>query len=364
MRIILICLLWMNSNILCTQDIISLIAGKDVEAKVIEISSEQVKYRLFEFPDGPIYVEEKSNIAKIEYSNGRVEWISEEAKEGIQKTDEEQDITTPEIEDINDSKDLLQNENFEESPDFMNAAEEELTKESAFRIGVFLGANGATGLYNYKNGPNPPVLSVLPAYSVGAMFNMKLSPGFSLESSLAYRLKGDRINMFKWIDKIEPPTTSGPWIILDTEGDGTIKTEIGYIEWSVTPVFELSSSARIGLGGYFASGIHGKEKSDYTISSYFEGELASRDEIKSTRDIEFVDILGTDDTDAVRYINRFDYGFTTFIGFGTMPWTVRLTASYGRQTWEPDNDLFGSGETPRETYHLTGMLSVHYWIKY
>lgn len=44
-----------------------------VIAKILEISDSEVKYKRFDLPEGPDYIEIKSNIAIIKYSNGLTE---------------------------------------------------------------------------------------------------------------------------------------------------------------------------------------------------------------------------------------------------------------------------------------------------
>lgn len=57
-----------------TQDVIHKKNGKVIEAKVVEIGTSEIKYRQFDQPDGPIYVEEKENLLKIVFQDGRTEF--------------------------------------------------------------------------------------------------------------------------------------------------------------------------------------------------------------------------------------------------------------------------------------------------
>jgi hypothetical protein len=50
--------------------------GKVVEAKVIEIGTSEIKYRIYGQDDGPIYVLEKDRITRIQFENGTVEKIT------------------------------------------------------------------------------------------------------------------------------------------------------------------------------------------------------------------------------------------------------------------------------------------------
>jgi len=55
------------------QDKIYKLKGAVIRAKVIEIGTDEIKYRLFDSPDGPIYVADKSTLNRIEFADGRVE---------------------------------------------------------------------------------------------------------------------------------------------------------------------------------------------------------------------------------------------------------------------------------------------------
>ncbi|MCC6410316.1 MAG: hypothetical protein IT270_01580 [Saprospiraceae bacterium] len=55
------------------QDIIHKKNGKVIEAKVVELGTSEIKYKMFSDPDGPIYVDEKENIDKIVFQDGRTE---------------------------------------------------------------------------------------------------------------------------------------------------------------------------------------------------------------------------------------------------------------------------------------------------
>ena len=84
------------------QDVIVTRNAQKIDAKVIEISDTEVKYKKQSNPDGPTYVEKKSNIATIVYSNGDVEVfadvVSEEPESANVKSEEPKSavVETPE----------------------------------------------------------------------------------------------------------------------------------------------------------------------------------------------------------------------------------------------------------------------------
>ena len=58
------------------QDTIVKSNGERICAKITEVSATEVKYKKFDFQDGPTYIESKSTIQLIKYSNGSEEKIS------------------------------------------------------------------------------------------------------------------------------------------------------------------------------------------------------------------------------------------------------------------------------------------------
>ena len=55
------------------QDIVTMMNGDIVYAKVLEINDENVKYRYFSEPDGPVYSVRKAAVQSIKFESGRVE---------------------------------------------------------------------------------------------------------------------------------------------------------------------------------------------------------------------------------------------------------------------------------------------------
>lgn len=58
------------------QDLITKKDGTDVEAKVLEVTTNEVKYKLFNEPDGVTYTAKKSELLMIRYESGRKDIFS------------------------------------------------------------------------------------------------------------------------------------------------------------------------------------------------------------------------------------------------------------------------------------------------
>ena len=72
---IMICLLGTALPSLA-QDIITTKVGERIEAKVLEIDSRDIRYRLYDEPDGVVYRVPKQEILTIRYESGRIESFS------------------------------------------------------------------------------------------------------------------------------------------------------------------------------------------------------------------------------------------------------------------------------------------------
>ncbi|MFN9108868.1 MAG: hypothetical protein ACK5XN_02145 [Bacteroidota bacterium] len=70
-QLFLLCsLLLFGSSGLAGQDLITRKTGEDIQAIVLEVGANEVKYRKFDNPEGPIYVLLKKEILMIRYKNG------------------------------------------------------------------------------------------------------------------------------------------------------------------------------------------------------------------------------------------------------------------------------------------------------
>lgn len=65
---------------IAAQDLIELVAGEQIEAKVLEVGAE-IRYKRTDFLDGPVYVLERPEVLMITYANGYQEVINRAAAE-------------------------------------------------------------------------------------------------------------------------------------------------------------------------------------------------------------------------------------------------------------------------------------------
>ncbi|MBI1286817.1 MAG: hypothetical protein GC178_04490 [Flavobacteriales bacterium] len=60
-------------NAAFSQDVIYMLNGDEVEAKLTEISSSELKYKRMDNLDGPVFVIERNKVFKVKYANGQSE---------------------------------------------------------------------------------------------------------------------------------------------------------------------------------------------------------------------------------------------------------------------------------------------------
>ena len=73
-----------------SQDIITKKSGETIKAKVLEVTTDEVKYKKFENQNGPIYSVLKTEIVLISYENGTKDIFSEKMEEADASKSSEQ----------------------------------------------------------------------------------------------------------------------------------------------------------------------------------------------------------------------------------------------------------------------------------
>lgn len=71
------------------QDLITKKDGTDIQAKVLEVTTNEVKYKLFDEPDGVTYTARKSEILMIRYESGRKDIFSNNSYSFLYTTNRE-----------------------------------------------------------------------------------------------------------------------------------------------------------------------------------------------------------------------------------------------------------------------------------
>ncbi len=72
-RLFLVLFLSYFSHTVFAQDIITFTDGKTLEAKVLEITQDEIKYKKYRYQEGPMYSVNKGTVKQIEYAYGEIE---------------------------------------------------------------------------------------------------------------------------------------------------------------------------------------------------------------------------------------------------------------------------------------------------
>ncbi len=62
------------------QDVITLKTGEDVQAKILEVGHNDIRYKKYDFQEGPTYILLKSEIFMVKYENGDKDIFNQEKK--------------------------------------------------------------------------------------------------------------------------------------------------------------------------------------------------------------------------------------------------------------------------------------------
>ena len=68
-----------------SQDTIFKRNGNQLKGKVVEVGTSEIKYKLPDNMDGPLYAVDKNLVSKIIYENGRIENFVNDIKQGFVK---------------------------------------------------------------------------------------------------------------------------------------------------------------------------------------------------------------------------------------------------------------------------------------
>lgn len=79
----------LTTSVVSAQDIITRKSGEDIRAKVLEVTSNEVKYKLFDEPEGATYTARTSEILMIRYESGRNEVFNRQSMYSLYYSDRE-----------------------------------------------------------------------------------------------------------------------------------------------------------------------------------------------------------------------------------------------------------------------------------
>ena len=158
--IILLCTIFCVLNVFA-QDIIITKDSKRIEAKILEVSSTEVKYKRITNIDGPTFVELVSNISTIIYSNGEVEAFNVEIQkeEEIKIEDLSLENHLPEIAKVGQNLFMTSNNEQMSSAEFKSYLEKNCL--SAYNVWINGEALRKTGWFCFSLGLSLDLMSII-----------------------------------------------------------------------------------------------------------------------------------------------------------------------------------------------------------
>ncbi len=350
---------------LTAQDAILKRNGDEISVKILEVSAEWVSYKLGNEPDGPVRNIAIEEVLMLLYEDGRRQVFHqqtvEEEKKEVPKIDVEEESPPPAP---------IQKKKHEKTKKEKPPKPEKPPREKKgvrFDLGFTVGGSFSTSVYEYQSEINSPPTSFLIAPAGGLTLDLELGRSFGLMTGVYYKGKGGRIDIGEWASSF--PFPQGISVTTTAEGEGFIMNSLNYLEIPFLAVIALNAGGnqqfRIGAGPYVGIGLFGKEKSDYTIYYYHNGEYDREETINSEKEVEFVDIIQAEDDPEKVYWNKLDYGWYFNADLKLRPIILSATASWGRANLipQPSSSLFfSSSETKDKITSLSFTLSMTYLL--
>ena len=274
-----------------SQDIIYTKSQTEIKAKVLEITTDAIKYKEYDFIDGPTRNIAKSNVFMIEYSNGKKEFISK-----------------------NDTKEPEQ-----KYIDKGNNSKSKSSSESSF--GFRAGLNLVT--FSGRAADDLEELGfdkkTLPSFNVGLVAEFGVSESFFIESGLYLSSKGLRAEYINPDPNFSKETFEGTLSIsyLEVPLSASFKVELGGVKLNVF------------AGPYLGIAIAGKNK--VQTSNEYELNYGTPDTIV---DLKF----GTTENDNFK---RTDLGLNFGAGLQIENFVVRAQYGLGFTNLDPKSDNDG-----------------------
>ncbi len=231
------------------------------------------------------------------------------------------------------------------------------------QFGITAGFNLSSARYNYKDKDVQPVGSVLFGPAGGFTVNFHFVEKFAIQTGIYYMGKGDKLNLEKSYSKTLKEQYPGR----DTKIDGSFKSVLGYLQIPVSFNFMISMGGKddfvvIGPGAYFAYGIFGKEKPDFSISVKNNGTWTKVYEDHDVSNVKFVSMVPSDTEANTVYVKGIDMGAVINIGFKSKKLMVSSITSIGLVNSRPDKVDSDYNPDNEKVKSLCGTIAVTYFF--
>jgi len=319
-----------------SQDYIYKKDGSEIKAKVLEITLEMIKYKKYEFQNGPTYNIKISDVFMIVYENG--------SREVFKQDDPEKENLQPDAP-VQPVKIEEPAETADEEPEIQPVAKvqkvEKVKKDSDFgvpklAVGVTAGINWVDNVYDYKDPDDlEPVSDKMMrlAPTFGIRLDLWIMENFGIRTGALYKGKGSVVDVEETYKKFGNP---------DLKGTGKITNTVNYIEVPFVPYVGFSvneySFLQIGVGPYVAWGINGEQKDDYKTMAYNNGQLIQENIVNETTEVAFYNVIPKDPPDDKVFLRSLDYGLNIEFTWRGKNFMMSAVYGWGLANTRPDKE--------------------------
>ena len=223
-KIILFLLTVLSANLSLAQDVITKKSGEDIKAKVLEVTTTEIKFKKSEMPDSPIFSLLKSDVLIVRYENG--------------------------------TKDIFNELPIKESPKVIvtEPKQKKIPKDNSIKgnrtsLGMKIGVNYSNLV---KNDFYKPIIT----YHVGGFLEYKFSQIISIQPELQFSAQG-----FKIEGELRQNFDDTPTFFSTT-------TNLNYINVPILAKFNINKRLNIVAGPQVGCLVFAKNEGKNVISSY------------------------------------------------------------------------------------------------
>ena len=169
--ILFIAIMFVYSNLSYSQDMITMKTGEDINAKVLEVTTSEIKYKKTDMPDGPIYSILKSDVLIIRYNNGTKDLFDKQLKIKITQSEVKKDA----------------------SKETKTITKQTVTSKKSI-FGIKGGLNISSQENTFLSGVTTTKSSSLLGFHIGGFFEHKISEKFSIQPELLFSTQGGKLS--------------------------------------------------------------------------------------------------------------------------------------------------------------------------
>jgi len=194
-----------------------------------------------------------------------------------------------------------------------------LKSQAAINIGLKGGLNLNNISQNYRDSDNETETKMKPGFHLGPVFDFEFSEAISLQTGLLFTNKGFSVDLEDGLSDNESV-------------DGFARTSYNYLEVPLNFVYKINNF-QLYAGPYFAIGLGGKSKWDYTL----KGSGPDMSEVGDRKLKAIFGSIGEGDLDPdERAYKAMDTGLNFGIGYKLGPVLVNAGYSLGLGNLQPD----------------------------